>query len=193
MIVDSRYYRWKLTAPDSMKLSLIIAGLIVGCPFAGFTQGLVLHAGESYTYKFNTLPFQDSSVLGAQEAVFSVFLNTRILAPGDSLQMQMFEDVNSANLIFSRTLTSSSFPFDTICVVPNAWTDRNGSVRLTMIAGSVGIIDISLQTSVGSPRGFLNYGDIIYPVPEPGGLTLLVAGGVVWRSGMETRADEKIK
>jgi len=148
-----------------MKKNIILSFLLTT---SAFGQGILLNAGDSYTYQFDSLPFEGFSIYGTPRAFFSLPIFPSDLGPSGSLRFEMFEDTPGGVPIFSRTLTTASSILDTSGTVPNAWADVQGSIRLTMLSGSITVNVFSLQAMVpADASGFNIYGGRVYLVPEP--------------------------
>jgi hypothetical protein len=160
-----------------MKHILIAIIMAAGVSFDGLSQGILLNAGDSYSYQFESLPFDGYFTFGTPQAYFYLALSPSKLGSNGALRFEIFEDTPAGPPLFSRTVTASSGMSDMSCTVPNAWADVQGSIRLTMVSGSVSISVFSLQCiTAAGPSGFGFYGDRIYPVPEPSAFTLLSLG-----------------
>lgn len=156
---------------------LLIISLWLSILFRGFGQGVLLNTGDSYAYQFSSLPFGGFSTSGNPRAYFSLPIFPSDLGPSGTLRFEMFEDTPNGIPIFSRTLTMSSSIWDTDGTVPNAWADIQGSIRLTMLSGSIAINVFSLQAMIpAGTSGFNVYGGRVYPIPEPSALSFLVFG-----------------
>lgn len=159
-----------------MKTLLLIAAILTTGAFTGASQ-VLLHGGDTYTYQFNTLPFESHVTNGvaAPFGFFSLPIFPSDLGPTGMLRMEMFENTTSETPIFSRTLTSSSSLGDTHATAVGAWGDVQGAIRLTMLSGSLTINIFSLEAvTAASPSGFDVYGDRVIPVvPEPGPFALV--------------------
>ena len=156
---------------------ILLIGFWAGFTVSGLTQGILLQAGDSYTYQFASLPFVHFSTAGSPAATFDIWsLQTRPLGPADILRLEMFEDTPAGAPISSQTFTWASNPSDIGLEVPNAWADRQGSIRLTMLSGSFRLEFFDLTATVATRGGFNLYGEEITLVPEPSAVAMLAVG-----------------
>jgi hypothetical protein len=145
------------------------------CP-AGFSQ-LVLHQGDSYTYRFDSLPFVGVTT-GTGSALPAGFLlvSGRSInwQPGDLLRLELFEDD-----IGPTPLQTGSIPFALQPDVATgqgenfAWQDLQGAIRVSSDAGSFIIDKVILEVSVpfSASQPSLSFYHLEFtPVPEPGTL-----------------------
>lgn len=160
-----------------MKNILLIIGFWAGFTVSGVTQGILLQAGDSYTYQFASLPFDHFSTVGSPAATFYILpFQTRPLGTTDILRIEMFENTPAGAPISSQTFTSASNPNDIGLVVPNAWGDRQGSIRLTMLSGSFRLDSFALAATVATRGGVNLYGEEITLAPEPSAVAMLTIG-----------------
>jgi hypothetical protein len=164
----------------------VILGAIVLLELSVHAQ-LILNPGQAWTYSFNSLPFvgNTNAFTTSPQGIFSFRVNGGTLQTGDLLSYEMFEGSPSLTPICSGTMNGSS-PATLSCSTPGAWQDREGSVRFTMVSGSVTVDTVALTAIVSGPSlsSFEVYSSTFTPVPEPTGLcvlgTLMCAGGL-WR------------
>jgi hypothetical protein len=134
---------------------------------------LVLNPGQTWTYSFSSLPFvgNTNAFTTSPQGIFSFSVNGSTLQSGDLLSYEMFEGSPSLTPICAGTMTGSS-PTTLACTSPVAWQDREGSVRFTMLSGSVTVDTVSLTAIVSGPSlsSFEVYSSTFTPVPEPTGL-----------------------
>ena len=132
------------------------AALVIGWS-DGHAQ-LVLKSGESYTYRFDSLPFQGNSTFGIAGPSGTLFAYIdpsfpQSLGPANSYKVELFEDTTDGVPIFSRTITSSSSIYDTDYRTTNAWGDLQGSIRVTAVSGFITLSGFSLQAIRTSAAG----------------------------------------
>src|SRR5690242_7334513 len=91
------------------------AALVIGWS-EGHAQ-LVLRAGESYTYRFDSLAFYNHTTFGTEPSgtLFAYIdpLYPESLGPTNSYKVELFENTPVGAPIFSRTITSASSIYDT--------------------------------------------------------------------------------
>ena len=104
-------------------------------------QGVHLSPGDSLSVGFNNLDchFSEGNIV---ETAVNITLGTDVLSPGESLRLEMFEDSSNeapfASQIFSPAAPLSSF----YLLGPSSnWGDHQGVIRLTMLSGSVDVLD----------------------------------------------------
>jgi hypothetical protein len=157
-----------------------------------------LGTGEVFVYTFNSLTFAQvaSGGLDPRSKVGITFTADKMFS-GEQLKLEIFEgslaDTPFGANIFTGT---GSPPFGTAAVSltifdPNPhWQDLQGTVRLTMLSGSVSFSQMDFTAQIGS--GLYS---ATFPVPEPAAPALLALGGVTLclrqireRSGNKSRA-----
>jgi hypothetical protein len=155
------------------RTALMTVTLLAGC-LAGHSQ-ITLSAGDRYVYEFSTLSPAFELPFGAPMGSFGFSITPGTLQTGDLLQWEMFENSPSGDPLFTGYYSSDS-PQDNYGVY-GAWQDLQGSVRFTMLSGSVGLDWLNILATV--PRGFdppMVYQAIVTPVPEPCSITLFLSG-----------------
>ena len=163
-----------------MNRALLLAVLtMAACPDV-YSQGITLSAGETYTYQFSTLPLlgpwnpvePPPAPFGRLGGAFASFPR------GGSIVCEMFEDSSSGVPIATQTWvwpegSGMPPPPGPALVSSGAWGDLQGTVRFTMVSGSV-TIPYFLVDAVRSDSGVFNeYFSRV--VPEPGVLSLFCA------------------
>ena len=166
-----------------MKTAILGAMVLLG--LSAHAQ-LVLNPGESWTYPFSSLPFvgNTNAFTTFPQGIFSFTVNGSTLQSGDLLSYEMFEGSSSLTPICSGTMTGSS-PTTLSCSSPGAWQDREGTVRFTMVTGSVTVDTVALTAIVSGPSlsSFDVYSSTFTPVPEATGLFVfgaLACAGWLW-------------
>jgi hypothetical protein len=133
----------------------------------GWTDGhaqLVLKQGESFTYRFDSLPFQNNTTFGIAGPSGALFAyidpsSPWNLGPTNSYKIELFEDSPEGIAILSRTITSDSSIYDTDYRTANAWGDLQGSFRVTALSGFITLQGFSLQAfKTSAAGGFDIYG-----------------------------------
>ena len=127
----------------------------------GWSDGhaqLVLKAGESYTYRFDSLPFRYNTTFGIAGPSGTLFAYIdpsfpESLGPTNSYRVELFEDTPVGVPILSRTITSASSIYDTDYRTANAWGDLQGSIRVTALSGFITLQGFSLQAFRTSAAG----------------------------------------
>jgi len=155
---------------------------------------LLFNAGDTYTYEFSTLPFfgQSSSQVGlTPSGQFTFQFDYNTYGDGDRLFIEIFEGPLGEQSIAAGVFELPNF-IPNIPLGPNAWADHEGSVRLTMLSGSVILERIIVQRNDAAGPGLVDvYQSSVVPVPEPGIATLLTAGlvliGLMWRTERSRR------
>lgn len=142
---------------------------------------LTLNPGDVFTYEFSDLTYRQSVFGPAPEGLFQFTASS--LDPLDAFRYEMFEGSLAADpaqgSLCSGLVTGPPAPGAWPCVVPGAWQDLQGTIRFTMLAGSVTLESFQLGVlRFGGPTGALWYSETITPVPEPGVLALFVLGAV---------------
>jgi len=148
---------------------------------------LLLNAGDSWTYQFNTLPFTGlvSSFTTNTGGSLTIVVNGSSFPPGSSMTYSMYENSPSEAPIFSATMNGAP-PYTVSGSQNGAWQDIQGAIRLTMNSGSARIDTITLQAIVAGPSlsSYNVYSTSFTPVPEPATWTLVALGfgaAIVWR------------
>jgi len=163
----------------------LVALAIFAFAFEGRSQGVMLNAGDTWSYQFSTLDYLDTlSSAGPMPFSFSV---TTLSPNYTTVSYQLFEGQPSDSLIYSggyifagNSTGSSGVSF----LPPYPWQDLDGSVTFSASApisiDSLTIEVIRPGTTITGP-----FGDIITsydffkttvtPTPEPATLSLLAA------------------
>jgi hypothetical protein len=172
------------TRLTKMKCIFVFAAALLLTAWSGNSQ-VSLRAGDSYNYQFDTLAFQGNLTFGIAGPSGTVFLyvdpsSPISLGPTNSYKVEMFGDTPAQAPILSRIITAASSIYDTDYRVPDAWGDLQGSIRVTVLSGSITLQGFSFQAiKVGSPVGFDIYGtDRIILPPRPV-LSILPSGSKV--------------
>ena len=162
-----------------MKRMMICAGLVLVLCRPALSQ-LVLNPGASWTYDFSNLPKTGSvSVFGVYPGgVLQFTVDSATFQSGDTLRYEMFENSSSESAICSGLMSSASF--NPTCQRDFSWQDRQGAIRLTLLAGSVTPVtvdSITVKTIVSGPSlsSYDVYSSTFTPVPEPATISLLGA------------------
>jgi hypothetical protein len=175
-----------------MKKTIMIAASIVLAVLPTYSQGIMLSAGDTYTYQFSTMsvvgpyfPEGPMPPFGMLDGYFASFV------PGSSILCEMFEDSTNEVTIAAQILSSPTSPLfppppGPALEASGAWQDFQGAVRFTMLSGSVTISVFRVAAVTGDSTGFVEYGTTV--VPEPCALPFFCAfaGAVtLWRARMK--------
>jgi hypothetical protein len=137
---------------------------------------MVLNQGDGWTYNFSNLPKMGSvSVFGTNPGGSLEFtVNSSTFQSGDMLQYEMFENSSLETPRCTRIMNSAP-PFNPTCQRDFSWQDRQGAIRLTMLAGSVTVDSITVKAIVSGPSlsSYDVYSSTFTPVPEPAAVSLL--------------------
>ena len=165
---------------DCILTAKYFAAALLMTPLAGYGQ-VTLETGASYTHRFERLEFQGRSTFGIAEPSGTVFLYVNPsfpsgLGPNDAYRVEIFEDTSAGPPVLSRTITATSSIHETDYRVPDIWGDLQGSIRVTVLSGSIILRVFSFQAiKVGSPVEFDIYGTSRIFVPPPPVLSILPA------------------
>jgi hypothetical protein len=146
-------------------------------------QNVFLVEGDTYVYSFTNLPlwFPQPGPGSYQPRVGGTQIYAAPLAPNQPtlLRMEMFEGQTNGSPICTVFITESNpAPVLVGCSVDEAWGDLEGSVRLTMVRGSIQIYHFFLRCYRGVGGSYEGRG--IYPVlpPAPSLAAKQVQGGL---------------
>ncbi len=161
-----------------MKKRFIILLVLVVSRLSSEAQS-TLNAGDVFTYEFSSLPYRQAVFGPAPAGMFQFTVNS--LEPLDSFRYEMFEGSLATDPaqgpICSGTVSGPPAPGAWPCFVAGAWQDLQGTVRFTMLAGSVTLDSFELGVlRQGGPTGAQWYYQMVTPVPEPGPMVLLGLG-----------------
>jgi len=156
-----------------MKTITFISTLAFCASLTATAQGVHLNAGESLLISFNSVSGCSFTQL-APPSYAGVAFGIDLLAPGDSLRLEMFE--NSLNdSPFATQLYSPAAPVSFVEIYgPMAWLDYQGLIRISMLSGSV---DVNFAHFIVGPNVNTFCDTIIHPVPEPSVCALMALGG----------------
>ena len=110
---------------------------------------LLLNAGESYSYEFASLPvpFQTTAPMGVAGILY-IALSPESMQVGNVMRLEMFEDTLVLPPIVSRTLTGADTSLGALVIDDaNAWRDRQGAIRISVLSGAATINQVQLLTS----------------------------------------------
>ena len=170
-------------------MSNVTAALLASGWRAG-AASLLINAGESYTQQFDTLPFVATGTGTPMPRANFEWLG-RVLPGMSEVRVEMFENSAADVPLYSGTVVRSVAglePIGATWIVPNAWQDLQGIVRISVVSGSFSVSDLDLASSlqVDPTHESLYRQHFSYEiVPEPSSAILLVPIGlsvVVWRS-----------
>lgn len=151
-----------------MKRYLVSLLCALGASATAFGQGLVLNAGNTYTYEFTNFELQGPGSVGPYT---EIGLNFAALSPGDSFEFKAFENSLLGPALVTTNITSLSDP--AIFDLGTAWQDFQGVISVRVLSGSVDLLDF--YGSVTTPGGDL-YSEKPNLVPEPATAVMLGAG-----------------
>ena len=166
-----------------MKTTALTLFMLVSFTAAG--QGVLLTAGDTFSYSFDTMPYLGRFTVpggagSAAEGSFNTSFEGDLFDPSDSVRLEIFErsldDAPRQSSTFGGYTTSVS---SLSILAPYAWSDFQGAVRLTVLSGSVELTKISVyrENPVTLQRYDL-YGMVV-PIPEPYPSSLLLAVALV--------------
>jgi len=134
---------------------------------------LVLNAGDTFTYDF-TLPLVrvEPSGFFFPSAIF--IPGIAIPGPLDLLQVEAFEGSTA-----EAPICSFQWGAQTYCEMPGAWRDAQGSIRLSVLQGSVTVNTIRFHVETPIDMTSHNVYDlVVVPVPEPSTWSLMGVLGI---------------
>jgi len=143
---------------------------------------LILSAGDSYTLEFSDLALEGPWPLDDPRPTpfGQVGVAHYGFEAGDSLLIEMFEDTTAEPPVGTG---GWDWPEGTVQSPPpplfiesfGAWQDLQGVIRLTMLSGSVTIVDVTAFAVRDEVDGRFRYLSAI-PLPEPSGAMLAFVG-----------------
>lgn len=158
----------------------ILRLLLLMTALAGITrgQGVLLNAGDTWTYHFTTLDYV-STQAGSSAPFGASFIFTHDVAgyPTNFLY-EVFEGVVPDGFLGSGTQTIGDMG---ILLPTNAWQDLEGSVRFTVLSGSLTIDSLTFtvfRPSATIPSSFDTFQTTVQLVPEPSAFSLASAFAV---------------
>src|SRR5213593_573821 len=116
------------------KMVVLVASL--ACVSA-MGQGLLLTAGETYTYVFTSMQLLGPSAGGVMGTTdFGARFSGDLFDPGDSIRMEMFENTPDEAPFLSNTFLGATPPLSVLSLqrsqlTSSHWNDMQGAVRLT--------------------------------------------------------------
>jgi hypothetical protein len=152
-------------------------------------QPLTMTAGDTYVFHFDTLQFMGSGVTSPLGGQYNLLFNSATTDSGDSLRMELFEGLAEGTALAERTITpGSDVPF---LLSESAWSDKEGSIRLTALSGTFTInqIDMIRKEISSNPGGMDTFALTI--VPEPSTVTLGILGAALLAGGRLRRMKRR--
>jgi hypothetical protein len=139
--------------------------------------------GDTYVYSFTNLPlwFPQPGPGPFQPQLGRAEIYAASLAPNRPtlLRLEMFEGQTNESPICTFVITESNpAPVLVSCAVDNAWGDVQGSVRLTMVRGSIQIYHLRLLCYRGTGGSYEARGVQPAPLPAPQLAANRVQGGL---------------
>ena len=181
-----------------MKTALLIVINVFAACIPGQGQR-VLNTGDIYTYTPLSLPFLSISPVScfARSSVsFSFSLEAGSIQAGDSFLFEFSSGGRSGSVLWQ----GSQSP-DSVFLIDTDPSGTGGSVRFTVLGGSVTIDSLSIRNSNvnhaplpgESTCTLTSYGETSVPVPEPGTAALTVLGLVsFWLGRWKWSGSKKV-
>jgi hypothetical protein len=168
-LTSNTVYHYRLVATNA-------DGIAFGKDFILTTgEGLALNESESWTYEFHDLPFvrqNPCQVCGGfinsySFGSFAVLPETFL--PGSAIRFELFESLPSQSPAFLTNEVLAPNPGTNQPLGFGPWLDRQGSVRFTMLTGSVVIARVGFVLEYGGFRILDEYANTIVPskFPQP--------------------------
>ena len=153
---------------------IMIFSFVLLASFSASAQGIHLGPGDSLTIGFNEVQgcrFLEPTVAGG---TVYVGFGSDILASGESLRLEMFENnFNEPSLVSQVFSPGSSLTY--VGVTSNgSWLDFQGFVRVSVLSGSV---DVGYANFFVRPDPFRECYNFVV-VPEPSETILVTIGGI---------------
>ena len=150
-------------------LTVALAGVAHG-------QGILLNAGDTWTYQFTSLDYVSTQPgqMAPFGAMFSFSYTIESYPP--NVLYECFEGLPPDGLLGSGTQPIGG---NGIILPSNAWQDFAGSVRFTVTDGSFLIDSLTFtvwRPNASDPLSFDTYQTSVTPTPEPSPVALLVSG-----------------
>jgi len=169
--------------------SVLVALLLLQC--SASSQTLHLSTGESFSYEFQTLPFNNLLPYGTPANVgyfgMSFPLGGDLLTTGESVRMEWFENTLQDVPTASVTRSGTNNPTTEFAIPQaNMWQDLQGAVRVTVISGEIDLDNLL----VAVVRDFDKYGQTV-PVPEPGTMALGAVASLIAFYSLLRRAHSR--
>lgn len=174
------------------RLVLFAAMLLAGCLVA--RSQLTLGPGESYTNEFKML-FRTGryEVAFPPLAAVNVAVDPATLQIEDALHVQMFEDLPTGTPFYQQTLMNTTNAMYYFAASQGFyWQDLQGSIRLTMVSGSVTIDSLLVQVFIpGSASTVHEFATRIY-LPEGRPALRVVRSGTALEFSWPTSATNHV-
>jgi hypothetical protein len=148
---------------------------------------LYLYAGESWTYEFHDLPYTHTFPQpgpGGHTVYSTFFLLPNSYTPDASVRYELFE--NSTNEPAIATTVLNSPANQGIAIGGFYWSDGQGTVRLTMLAGAAVVSQIYVQRNEKVLNSVNNYANTFIPtkLPQPAEIRTQFVSSVSFESGV---------
>ena len=131
---------------------------------------LTMNAGDTYVYHFDSLQYQGTAIVPPAAGYFNLLFDNSTVDSGDSLRMEIFEGLALGSPVAERLVTPGSevafLQSDT------AWADKEGTIRVTAVAGTFTINQVDITRKDNAPGGIDIYHLRFTPVPEPSTIAL---------------------
>ena len=165
------------------KKILLLLGSLLITPL-GTNAQLTMNSGDTYVYRFESLQYMGTAIVPPAAGYYNLLFDNASVNSGDSLRMELFEGLAEGTPVAERIVNvGSDVPF---LQSDTAWTDHEGSIRLTALSGSFTINQIDIVRKDNAPNGIDIHQLTFTPVPEPS--TIVVAAiGFALLAGLRRR------
>ena len=161
--------------------SIVIAATIL--VISNSANAALIAAGQVYDYTFTSLAFIELFTVQNQGGA-GIFLSDDLLDPGDIVRLELFENSVSDTAFFTNDFTDPTYNFGVGVFNPVPWQDLQGSLRLSVLSGSINLNSIFIQVfNDGSKYSETTY---ISSVPIPSA-TWLFGSGLIGLIGVARR------
>lgn len=107
----------------------------------GSAQATLINQGESFTVSFDGVALETRGSESRNYGIGSLFFGDNQVEVGESVKLEFFEDRPGGALLYASVFDGPTGSIGATLPWPSVWQDLQGVIRLTVIQGSVDLIE----------------------------------------------------